>query len=283
MLFQKPKDVKYTDMCIYIDNIVARGNPTEKELELVFQYLFHIAFMLAHKKKYFNKAYYYEEFAIYFATDIMHRLFFNPRLNEVDENGEPVLTPIKSVLNYMKGVLYARKVGFEQQAYCQKYAEFSEIEYLYSFNKDPYDSVREKDIELYLKCISKTVKHVVYKNNPYKRNKCLMKNIYISCLLTVLNGITLSKADVEKLQNTYSNIESKYRLLEKIYADNKRNSLILYHLEESYVSYIKVLSNKVFQTLKQDLLELSSQNYGISDEVMTSILFLELNGESSQD
>ena len=110
-----------------------------------------------------------------------------------------------------------------------------------------------------------------------------MKNIYISCLLTVLNGITLSKADVEKLQNTYSNIESKYRLLEKIYADNKRNSLILYHLEESYASYIKVLSNKVFQTLKQDLLELSSQNYGISDEVMTSILFLELNGESSQD
>ena len=64
MLFTKPNDVRYVDMCIYIDEIVARGNPTEKELEKVFEYLYHLSFMLAHKKKYFKRYFYYEEFAI---------------------------------------------------------------------------------------------------------------------------------------------------------------------------------------------------------------------------
>ena len=279
MLFQKPKGVKYTDMCIYIDNIVARGNPTREEENKIYEYLYHISFMLAHKHKYFNRSYYYEEFAMWFATEIMYRLFYNPRLKEIGPDGECVLSPIKSVLNYMKGIIYGRKVAFEQQAYSQKYSEFEEGNYLYSFNSDPYDSLKESDILMYISQISKTIKSIVYERNFYKNDRVLMKNIYMSVLLTVLNSLTLSEKDKIKFNSTYSSIDSKYRLLSRLYKDNRENGLILYHLDNSMGDYITVLVNKAFKQLKDDLLELSDQRYSLSDSAMNNILFLEINGE----
>ena len=279
-MFQKPKGVKYTDMCIYIDDITERGEPTPEEENKIFEYLYHLAFMLAHKRKYFNRSYYYEEFAMYFATEVMYRLYFNPRLKKLDENGEPELSKIKSVLNYMKGIIYGRKVEFEQHYYSQKYADFEEGNFLYSFNQDPYESLKEIDISLYLKSITKTVKKIVYDKNFYRNDKILIKNIYMSCLLTVLNGLTFSSTDKSKLDNTYSSMESKYRLLTRLYAKNRENSLILYHLDKSFEPYIKVLSNKIFKQIKMDLAEMSSQRYSVSDSVMTNIMFLEVNGEN---
>lgn len=280
MLFTKPNNMKYTDMCIYVDEIVQKENPTEQELNLVFEYIYHIGFMLAHKHKYFNKSYYYEEFAIYLATEVMYRLFFNPRLKEVDENGEPVLTKIKSVLNYMKAVIYGRKIEFEQQIYSQKISKSESAEnFSYTYNDDLYKSLKETDIKLYFNSISKTIKHIVYNNNFYKNDKLLMKNIYISCLLTVLNGFTFSETDLYKLQNTYSSIDSKYRLLGRLYLKNREESLILYHLDEAYKDYIKVLSNKIYKQIKEDLAEISSQSFALSDDAITNILFLEINGE----
>lgn len=281
MLFQKPKDMKYTDMCIYVDKIVARGNPTEVEQNTIFQYLYHIAFMLAHKQKYFNASHYYDEFAIYFATSVMQRLFYNPRLSEVDENGDPVLAPIKSVLNYMKNVCYPRKVEFEQENYSQKYTEtFDTREWSQSFNKDPYEEVKETDILFYLRDLPKTIKYLIYEHNFYKNDKVMMKNIYLSCLLSFLNIITFSEADKEKFETAYTSVDAKYRLLAKIYAKNRTEGIILYHLDAEYEDYIRVLVNKIFRYLKQDIMEISNQ-YTISDEVMTNILFLEVNGETT--
>ncbi len=279
MLFQKP-NIKYTDMCIYVDSIVEKGNPSEQELNRCFEYIYHIGFMLAHKHKYFSKNYYYEEFALFLATEVMHRLFFNPKLGEVDENGEPSLTKIKSVLNYMKAILYGRKVEFEQQTYSQQlFKNSEESNFSYTYNEDLYQSLKETNITLYFNSLSKTVKHIVYDKNFYKNDKILMKNIYISCLLTVLNGLTFTLPDIIKLNTTYSSVESKYRLLERLYSKNKDEALVLYHLDSKYSDYIKVLSNKVYKQIKEDLSEISSQTFALSDDVITNILFLEINGE----
>ena len=146
MLFTKP-NMKYTDMCIYVDSIVNKEDPSEQELNKCFEYIYHIGFMLAHKHKYFNKNYYYEEFALFLATEVMYRLFFNPRLNEVDSNGEPVLTKIKSVLNYMKAIIYGRKVEFEQQNYSQQLLKAPvENNFSYTYNNDLYQSIKDTDI-----------------------------------------------------------------------------------------------------------------------------------------
>lgn len=279
MLFQKP-NIKYTDMCIYVDSIIAKDDPSEKELQKCFEYIYHIGFMLAHKHKYFNKNYYYEEFALFLATEVMHRLFFNPKLKEFDENGEPLLTKIKSVLNYMKAILYGRKVEFEQQTYSQQlFKNLGESNFSYTYNEDLYQSLKETNITLYFNSLSKTVKHIVYSKNFYKNDKILMKNIYISCLLTVLNGLTFTLPDIVKLNTTYSSIESKYRLLGRLYSTNRDNALILYHLDNKYKDYIKVLSNKIYKQIKEDLSELSSQSFALSDDIITNILFLEINGE----
>lgn len=279
MLFSKP-NIKYTDMCIYVDDIVNKGEPTEQELNKCFEYIYHIGFMLAHKHKYFNKSYYYEEFALFLATEVMYRLFFNPKLNEVDDNGEPYLTKIKSVLNYMKAIIYGRKVEFEQQNYSQQLSKHSDgSNFSYAYNEDLYKSLKETDVTLYLNSLSTTVKHLVYKNNFYKNDKLLMKNIYISCLLTVLNGLTFTKQDTDKLHNTYSSIDSKYRLLGRLYSKNREEALILYHLDDEFKDYIKILSNKVYKQIKNDLSELSSQNFALSDDVITNMLFLEISGE----
>lgn len=279
MLFSKP-NIKYTDMCIYVDDIVNKDEPTEQELNKCFEYIYHIGFMLAHKHKYFNKSYYYEEFAIFLATEIMYRLFFNPKLNEVDENGEPCLPRVKSVLNYMKAVIYGRKVEFEQQNYSQQISKHSdESNFSYAYNEDLYKSLKETDVTLYLNSLSTTIKHLVYTNNFYKNDKLLIKNIYISCLLTVLNGLTFTKQDTDKLHNTYSSIDSKYRLLGRLYSKNREEALILYHLDDEFKDYIKILSNKIYKQIKDDLSELSSQSFALSDDVITNMLFLEISGE----
>ncbi len=279
MLFSKP-NIKYTDMCIYVDSIVEKENPTEQELNKCFEYIYHIGFMLAHKHKYFNKSYYYEEFALFLATEVMHRLFFNPKLKEISEEGEPSLTKIKSVLNYMKAIIYGRKVEFEQQTYSQQLSRNSEeSNFSYTYNEDLYQSLKETEVKLYFNSLSKTVKHIVYNKNFYKNDKLLMKNIYISCLLTVLNGFTFTNSDILKLNNTYSSIESKYRLLGRLYSKNRDEALVLYHLDEKYSDYIKVLANKVYKQIKEDLSDLSSQSFALSDDVITNILFLEVNGE----
>lgn len=279
MLFSKP-NIKYTDMCIWIDDLIQRGNPTEEELNKAYEYVYHLGFMLAHKHKYFNKSFYYEEFAIFLATEVMYRLFLNPRLSQVDENGNPCLEKIRSVLNYLKSIIYCRKIEFEQLYYSQKFIKQPNVgDYIYSYNEDLYNSVKELDITLYLTQISKTIKHIVYKNNFYKNDKLLMKNIYLSCLLTVLNGLTLSDIDIEKLQSTYSSIDSKYKLLSRLYAKNRKNSLILYHLDDSYKDYIVVLSNKIFKALKEDLTEMSHQSFYLSNDAITDMLYLELNGD----
>ena len=280
MLFSKPKNLKYTDMCIYVDSIIEKESPSESELNTCFEYIYHIGFMLAHKHKYFNKSFYYEEFALFLATEIMYRLFFNPKLKQLDEDGNPKLSKIKSVLNYTKSIIYGRKVLFEQQNYSQQLLKQSDnSNFSYTYNEDLYKTLKDTDVELYFSSLSKTVKHIVYENNFYKSDKLLMKNIYLSCLLTVLNGLTFSSSDKEKFYSTYSSIDSKYRLLGRLYAKNREDSVILYHLSNKYKDYIKVLSNKIYKQIKEDLTELSAQSFALTDDVITNMLFLELNGE----
>ena len=61
MIYQKPKDVTYTEMCMYIDDNVYKDNFDER---LVYEYIYHIVYMLAKKAQYFKKNSYYDDFAI---------------------------------------------------------------------------------------------------------------------------------------------------------------------------------------------------------------------------
>jgi hypothetical protein len=90
---------------------VYREDLSEDEDKLIFEYLYHLIEMLAYKAKFFSRYQYYEDFALYAASDIFIRLK-NPKQFEYDGNGNPKLKKIKSILNYIKAVLYAKKVDF---------------------------------------------------------------------------------------------------------------------------------------------------------------------------
>lgn len=282
MLYTKPKGLKYTDMCIFVDKVVKEGNPTEDEINLVFEYLYHLSFMLAHKHKYFNESHYYEEFAIYFATEILHRLFYNPKLEQVDENGDPVLKPIKSVLNYMKSIIYGRKCAFENMSYSQKITAASS-DYNYDSNiatklKDSLIYNIESGVDIYLNTFSKEVKHLVQTSSPYKNDKQLLKNIYISCLLSVINSITFTEAELKSIEDTYTLPKSKYKYINRLYKRNRENCVVLYNLSESYRDYITVLVRRIFKQLREDLIMMSKDEMEITDDILSELIYLELDG-----
>ena len=285
MLYTKPKDVRYVDMCMYIDDKVKRGNPTEDEINKIFEYLYHLSFMLSHKHKYFHESHYYEEFSIYLATEVMYRLFYNPKLTQVDEEGNPVLSPVKSVLNYMKAIIYGRKCAFEHDNYSQKITNVTtDIDYKSNINSRLKDTIiynTETDIDIYLRTVSKEIKNIVYSNCMYRDDRILMKNIYISCLLSVVNSLTFTEIDIENINSTYSLPESKYKYISRLYKKNRDNCIILYNLPDSYHDYIQIIVRRIFKKLQDDIIYLSKSTVDISEDVLSELIYLELDGAAT--
>ena len=291
MIFKKPKDVRYVDMCIYIDEKLKQQNISEEESSLIYEYLYHIIYMLSVKNKYFNKEVYYDEFAITLATDVFHRLFTNPKLNELDENGQPKLTKIKGCLNYIKAILYGRKVTFEQQNYSQKYID---MEYInsdvsctnitsYSYSRDNMQFNLGLDMSMYLDTLSKTIKHFLYTNSPYKKDKLLMKNIYISCIISILKSILFTINDEEGIKNKYTKPDAKFRYLCKEYKQNRDNCVTLYHLPHKYKDYITLLVRQLYTLIGKDIQELCSTSISIPEDVLMNILLGEVIDKNSND
>ena len=291
MIFKKPKDVRYVDMCIYIDEKLKQQNISEEESSLIYEYLYHIIYMLSVKNKYFNKEVYYDEFAITLATDVFHRLFTNPKLHELDENGQPKLTKIKGCLNYIKAILYGRKVTFEQQNYSQKYID---MEYInsdvsctnitsYSYSRDNMQFNLGLDMSMYLDTLSKTIKHFLYTNSPYKKDKLLMKNIYISCMISILKSLLFTINDEEGIKNKYTKPDAKFRYLCKEYKQNRDNCVTLYHLPHKYKDYITLLVRQLYTLIGKDIQELCSTSISIPEDVLMNILLGEVIDKNSND
>ena len=290
MIFKKPKDVRYVEMAMYVDEKIKQQNISEEESSLIYEYLYHLIYMLSVKHKYFNKEVYYDEFAISLAGDVFHRLFTNPKLDELDENGNPKMVRIKSCLNYIKAILYGRKVAFEQTNYSQKYVSLDESTLVDSTTYNSYSSIRDNiqfnlniDMDLYLNSISKTIKHFIYTNSPYKKNKMLLKNIYISCLLSIVNSLTFTINDVKGIENKYTKPDAKFRYLCKAYKQNRDNCIILYHLPHKYKDYIKLLVRQLYTLIGKDIQEVCSSSIALPEDVLMTISLMEVTGKDYYD
>lgn len=287
MTFKKPKNVKYVDMCIYVDKKVQEGNLSDEDAALVYQYLYHIIYMLAVKHKYFNKEEYYDEFALLTAGDVFNRLFANPKLFELNDDGTPKLPKIKSCLNYIKAILYGRKVYFEQTYYSQKYTEIETEDSLpvssFSYTRDNLDFKINLNTDLYLSSISKTIKTYIQNNTPYRKNKLLLKNIYLSCLFSILNSLIFTEQEANNIQNKYTTIDAKTRYLYKAYKLNRENSIILYHLPNYYRSYITVLVRQLYTVIGKDIKEICRTDISIPEDVLMNISFMEIMTNDDDD
>ena len=281
MTFEKPKDVRYVDMAIYIDE---HAYLEDADDNIIYEYLYHLINMLAHKRNFFKSVKYYDEFAIRTATRVYYRLK-NPAQFELDENGQPKMKKIKSVLNYIKNILYPAKVDYEQEEYAQvtnygldDEAANDEIMKFREMLVESVDALNKLEFTLCLGDCTKTVKAFL-KTIPYKYGSVKWTNIYISCLLSFLNSVTLSNQNLEKI-NSYSDEQISNRLdaLDKAYIEENSDYVILWHLDGSMYNYIFTLVKKIKHLIARDL-SLSLDTYIPSENSMKNIMLNNIQEE----
>lgn len=235
LTYNKPHNITYTDMCIWIDNNMYKDDCDDAKL---YEYLYHIINMFARKNSYFSNAHYYDDFALSSAS----RLFM--RIKDLR------LTKIKSILNYIKTVIYPYKVDFEKDNYVNNTEDsaiiYTEESALGTNLLEEIDFFDKIEFNYTLQNISNLI-HSYLLKIPQKLNSSEWSNIYLSCMLTLLNEFTISGNN--KLSK--SNISDKE--LHNLYLTAYNEEPVVYHLDKSYGAYIKVLVNELKNVISKNL------------------------------
>ena len=82
----------------------------------------------------------------------------------------------------------------------------------------------------------------------------MWNNIYTSCLLSLLNSLTVRRDILAKF-NKHKNTLIQPEYISKIYQRERKNSTILFHLDNSMRDYITVLVNSLRKVIAKDLSE----------------------------
>lgn len=260
MTYTKPKDVSYVDMCIYIDNNVY--NPEGFDEEKVYEYLYHIEHMLARTGRIFNDYKYYGDFAIYSANKLYFRLT-NPKQFEFDENNNPKMDKVKSILNFAKSTLHHFRIDFQQSEYCQCISKDAYIDEIsYDFNnllQSELDDLNCCEFGLTFSNIDKTCKQFL-NTIPVKRDSSEWLNIYVSVMLTFLNTVTLNNIQKRRIKHLTNTGRLRDEHIYNAYESARNSKAILFHLDESMNDYILVLSRQLRHLIAKDLTDILHTN-----------------------
>jgi hypothetical protein len=230
--FIRPKGVKITDMCIYVDThmqFVCENGANPQIENKIIEYLYHIVDSLAKKQSFFPRFSDYDEFALYSAGE----LFLSMRkkyLNAGKEVRGKVITPVKSCLNFTKSVLYPLKVNFQKSNY--DFVLNPEIgqntdkltEDLRSQIRQQYQNDTIKDLEEILSELPERI-YTMLSYSPYRNDPLMIRKLYLSIVLSFINSITLPNKIKNKLVYKMDNME--YEKLSNIYNNEINNFEIL--------------------------------------------------------
>ena len=262
MTYNKPKDVTYTQMAIWIDD---NAYLEDCDQEKLYTYLYHLSFMLAKKHDYFTSSDIYDRFALYCANSFLLRLKSKRQFIE----GEKRVPRIKSILNYIKKVIPHCKFHFEEELYGGGTSDVS----ITSIDNPVYQNTlidEDNPIEMIEFSVSLQSINVIIKNYlkkiPHKKNSPEWTNIYISCLLTLLNSITPNAEQLEKLSKASDDFT-----IGKLYTQMRDVPPILYHLDTSMTTYIKVLVNELRKVISTEL-SWRSHTYYNADATLQNLL-----------
>ena len=266
-------------MAMYIDENIRKEDRND---ELLFEYMWHLFYILAVKGRYFTSSRDYDEYALYAATQLYMRY-----KKEGTEKGKN-LKPIKSCLNYIKKVLYPMKVNYQQDYYEQVIkSDMSEEEYSTQLQEDRENLVRQSNSQLvqieyshYLESICTTIKFVL-RTSPYQNDKAMMHNIYLSCLLTLLKTITMSNRNKARFNKRVRKALSVENLIDQIYAQESQDNIVLYHLDPSMGNYILTLVAKIRKEIVKDLRGIIG-SFEPSEQVIKDVLMSPIGGYVSE-
>lgn len=279
MIYKKPENLKYTDMAIYIDSHIYCADCND---ELIYEYLYHICFMLANQNKFFNCIKDYEDFSLFVASSVFSRLK-NKKQFELDSNNNYKLPKIKSVLNYIKNVIFFRKLEFDKLfALDTNNSDDIEIVPAYTFadklsrNAFEYNKI---DFECCLDSIINTIR-VFMKKLPYKYKSKEWYDIYLSCLLSILNYITLSNKDIQKISNMVYKVKND-DFINSLY-DNYKNEVILFCVDPILSDYIKIIVKQLMKIISEDFKDIHEYNASFID-IKNAVIFNDINNLKQVD
>lgn len=240
-------------MAIFIDANI--DNPDPKVQETCFEYMWHLYYILAVKGKMFNVGKDYDEYALYAAT----QLYLRYKRDRDVRNGNK-LKPIKSSLNYIKRTLYPFRVNYQKMTFQEEFRQDSlGGENPTQIYEDRVAKIRENTNSLmnveyryYINTICKTIKNFL-RQSPYQRDKVMMHKIYLSCLLTFLKTITMSNRNIARVKNKEDKALPVTELIDKIYAEEKNDDTVIFHLDPSMKNYITTLVNRIKKEVTKDL------------------------------
>ena len=257
-LFIKPQGLKYTTMAMWIDENFYQE---DCDYDTAYTYMYLIAEMLAYKQNYFKHRDDYEEYSAILAQSTFNRM------------KDETKSPIKSVLNYMKSIMYFRKAAYDQQR-CQELikpeydTDWDSQLYYDNLRRSLEDQNRDRVIDA-MHCIIKEVPKIIRQSIPkvYRCDKLLYNNLYKTCLLSLLNRFTLPDQFSSRLDDRIANSPSFDEV--SYYRRHMEDDLIYWHIDKQYESVIIVTLNKVIRKITVKIRDLMSSD--ITDDELSFI------------
>ena len=257
----KPWNMKYTDLCIYIDKTIYErdqdNNPTalrkltNDEIDNVYTYLYNVIYALSVKKRLFTQKADYDAFCLEAAGDIFMRLE-KPDQDFTYQSKHN--KPIKSVLNYIKGALGFMSITWRNTNYASilnlEYDSQEKVDgvksYAYSQASAQYEEQKTKAYQDVIEKLPSYLEQAL-KVSIFNKNKLKKHEILLSQYLSLSNCLTL-----ENKKSSFS--------------QEKRNLKILSQIREKE-KFIVVLSDDPLIT--PDLIELQLKRglFLMEDEV----------------
>ena len=245
MLFKKPSHLKYTDLCMFIDeNVPKITNPGENpDLEnTIYNYLWLLVKALAIKKCMFKNFQDYDMYAFYSAT----RLFTALRKNQLNRGKVikgKLIRPIKSCLNYTKALLYPMKIEYQRESFREVIEE--------EFVSTKFDALAYKE---QLKNQARGGAEVTHVFREYLQDTVLQSSKLLEDLL--------QKSPFNSSTPEYKNLKISILLTSIQILKNKKKlhtsstqSIILWHLPKSMANYAKILLKEFFMVLKREIID----------------------------
>ena len=259
MTYKKPENITYTQMAMWIDENASKHDCNQATL---YEYLYLLSYMIAKKRSYFAKAASYDEFCLHCAN------FYTMRLLMCNESNR-----VHYILKYIKDTIKFRKIEYQRNTYGETPTEvtLTTIDnpvYINTLVDDssPLDMI---EFAVSLESIDTIVRNYL-KKIPHKVNSPEWTNIYLSCLMTLLDNITLTKSQ-ETDRNSMSDMSAVYR----IYDDTRKSPPKLFHLDASMESYIRVLVNEIRSVISTELSWKTHTHYN-ADAVMQGVIASEM-------
>lgn len=267
MTYKKNPNMKYTDMCIYFDANIYKA---DRDDNILYQYLYHVCYMLASKGRYFKYFEDYDIFALYSSTRLYLRY---PSKDKCADT--PPEKKIKSILNYTKATIYPLKVDYQRENFAQTriYGDKGQMESLVNITKQYIQKNYSHGIVETLFDTFKTLPEIIrnrIKDTPYKNDILVSKRLYMSCLLTFINSMTLSNDKIKKISNK-RNIADKEDLYIKSLQRERQDAVMTWHLDDSFKDYVRVLTNKIRRDIENEIAN-TQKSFSLTDSELEGIM-----------